>query len=80
MAYSNARVRLGLITFSITLARTSPFSVLDAKIPIEKRIQAVDSIRSLYKDCLEPRCAPLLSHLDEPGANPLTAFATCYGM
>ncbi len=29
-----------------------------------------------YRDCLAPRCGPVLSHLDEPGAKPLNTF--CY--
>jgi hypothetical protein len=46
--------------------------------PLSKdaREAVILSIETLYSDCFTPRCAPVLGHLDEPGANPLNRV--CY--
>lgn len=47
----------------------------DHDVPLTKRVDAIVAAKILYKDCLEPRCAPCLSNLDQPGANGLNSFA-----
>jgi hypothetical protein len=43
-------------------------------VPLATRVQAMMAAKLLYKECLEPRCAHCLGHLDQPGANRLNRF------
>lgn len=43
--------------------------------PLETRLQAIKSMKYLYRDCLEPRCQPVLGCLSEKGGK-LNEF--CY--
>jgi hypothetical protein len=52
------------------------FAVMDTKVSIAKRVEAIRSIKHLYTGCFEPRCAPVLSHIDEAGGNRLNNI--CY--
>jgi len=74
--YSNEQVNHGLYHIFSNSCSDIAFSVSDKKVPVEKRKRAIASIGHLYSDCFEQRCAPVLSHLDEPGANPLNMV--CY--
>lgn len=52
------------------------FAFLDAKVPIEKRLRGVRSFIPLFTQYYAARCSSHLSHIDEPGSNPLNS--TCY--
>ena len=45
-------------------------------VPVEARERCVAAIVRLCADLFEPRCPPVLGHLDEPGSNPLNH--ACY--
>ncbi|WP_119304488.1 hypothetical protein [Dongia deserti] len=48
----------------------------DATVPIEARLACVEAMSSLFARLFQPRCEPVLSHLDEPGDNELNRI--CY--
>lgn len=52
------------------------FAFASDAVPLDNRLDGIRAIKHLYTDCFEPRCVPVLGHLDEPGANPLNSF--CY--
>jgi hypothetical protein len=45
-------------------------------VPVEARKRCVAAILPLFADLFDPRCAPVLGHLDQPGSGPLNA--ACY--
>ena len=45
------------------------FSLKAQSVPKSARIEALQSIRTLYTDCFERRCEPVLGHRNEPGGN-----------
>ena len=49
---------------------------MNESVPVQLRLRAIEAIKTLYQDCFTPRCAPVLGHLNEPGANPLNQV--CY--
>jgi hypothetical protein len=52
------------------------FALLDENVPWPERQRCIRSIHQLYEQCFARRCSPHLSHVDEPGANPLNLV--CY--
>jgi hypothetical protein len=48
----------------------------DETVPIEARAACIESMSTLFARLFQPRCAPVLSHLDEPGGNALNNI--CY--
>lgn len=51
-------------------------SLTEATVPIEARLACIESISTLFARLFQPRCEPVLSHLDEPDANALNRI--CY--
>lgn len=51
-------------------------SLVDPEVPITLRLRALRSFVPLFEQVMATRCSPHLSHLDEPGANPLNS--ACY--
>jgi hypothetical protein len=49
---------------------------LDNDVPIASRLRALRSFVPLFQQVMAVRCSDHLSHLDEPGANPLNS--SCY--
>lgn len=45
-------------------------------VPFAKKRDCILAIRQLYADCFAPRCPPVLGHLSEPSASPLSGV--CY--
>ncbi|MBP7759828.1 MAG: hypothetical protein KA178_11275 [Alphaproteobacteria bacterium] len=41
------------------------FSIRDGTAPIQKRLDAIKSMKNMYSDCFEIRCHPVLGHLSE---------------
>jgi hypothetical protein len=76
LAYSDGQVNQGLHYIFNNSCSNVVFAILDGNFPFEQKLDAIRSIKVLYKDCFAPRCAPVLSHIDEPGANPLNGI--CY--
>jgi hypothetical protein len=51
-------------------------SLIATELPTSLRLRALRSFVSLFGQVMAVRCSPHLSHLDEPGANPLNS--ACY--
>ena len=52
------------------------FCLSDSSLPLALRRRALRSFVPLFEQVMVPRCTPVLSHLDEPGASPLNS--ACY--
>jgi hypothetical protein len=52
------------------------FALADLAVPNSSRLRALRSFLPLFEQVMAGRCSPHLSHLDEPGANPLNG--ACY--
>ena len=50
--------------------------LIDGSVPIEARTDCIEAFSTLFARLFQPRCEPVLSHLDEPGANALNGI--CY--
>ena len=74
--YSDQQLRNGLAYIFYNYASDVIFTICRKGVAEEKRVGAVCNMTAPYRDCLAPRCAPVLSHLDEPGSTPLNTF--CY--
>jgi hypothetical protein len=46
------------------------------RVTTERSVACISAIYTLFERIFAPRCAPVLSHLDEPGANDLNSI--CY--
>ncbi len=51
-------------------------SLVSSEVPLSARVRAVRSFVPVFEQLMSVRCAPLLSHLDEPGLKPLNS--ACY--
>jgi len=58
------------------LASEESHALYSREVPVEARERCVAALYRLYADLFDPRCAPALGHLDEPGAGALNA--ACY--
>lgn len=74
--YSNAQVNQGLWLVTGSSGSTISAALFDTCVPWPRRESALASIPCLYERCFALRCSEHLSHLDEPGANPLNSI--CY--
>ncbi len=52
------------------------FCILDEALPLKERLETVDAIYLLYRDCFSKRCSNELSHLAKVEGNPLNSI--CY--
>ena len=48
----------------------------DVSVPIDARTACIEAFSTLFARLFQPRCEPVLSHLDEPGGNALNRI--CY--
>jgi hypothetical protein len=78
LRFSVGQVAQGLDFLFNPALSNHAFSLKAESVPKSARIEALQSIHTLYTDCFERRCEPVLSHLDEPGSNPLNSV--CYMM
>ena len=76
LSYSDAQVNQGLNYLVSGNCSDWMYDVLDDSVPWLERRQCIHSIYTLFEQCFAKRCSPHLSHLDEPGANPLNSV--CY--
>ena len=74
--YSDAQLNQGLWFIVSNACSNHMFALLDENMPWPERQRCIRSIRQLYEQCFARRCSPHLSHVDEPGANPLNLV--CY--
>lgn len=73
--YSIWQISLGLEYLFDGSMSDFTFSIRDGNTPIERRIEAISSIKNIYQQVFEPLCEPKLGHLSEVG-NKLNDF--CY--
>jgi hypothetical protein len=52
------------------------FALLDETVPLVERLRCISSFYTLFEKLYAVRCSAHLSHLDEPGSNPLNMV--CY--
>ncbi|MBA4097152.1 MAG: hypothetical protein C0484_10350 [Rhodospirillum sp.] len=50
--------------------------LIDGSVPIEARVACIEAMQSLFARLFQPRCAPILSHMGEPGGDKLNGV--CY--
>jgi hypothetical protein len=74
--YSDAQLNQGLWFIVSNACSNHMFALLDESLPWSRRRRCISSIQQLYEQGFAPRCSPHLSHVDEPGANPLNMV--CY--
>jgi hypothetical protein len=75
-AFSNSQINHGLQYIFNNTCSNIVFALISDDVPAEIRLRAIDSIKILYKDCFESRCAPVLGHINELGSNPINEI--CY--
>jgi hypothetical protein len=75
-SYSNDQLRYGLSYILENGASDVVFALMSEDVPTELRLRAVASLKHVYSEIFERRCAPVLGHIDEPGANALNYI--CY--
>ena len=74
--YSDAQVNQGLWYLASNACSSHMFALMEERVPWPARRRCIASIHQLYEQCFVTRCSPHLSHIDEPGANPLNSV--CY--
>ncbi len=72
--FSDSQIGQGL-TYLISVDDHCRFLADDA-VPADTRVTCISAMRTLFRQIFEPRCVPILSHLDEPGGNELSYI--CY--
>ena len=50
--------------------------LVDDAVPLDARTSCIEAFSTLFARLFQPRCEPMLSHLDEPGGNALNRI--CY--
>ena len=76
LPYSDAQLKQGLWFLVSNSCSDHMLALHKAEVPWPARERCIRSMQVLYEACFARRCSPHLSHLDEPGANPLNAV--CY--
>jgi hypothetical protein len=74
--YTDAQLNQGLWFLASNACSSHMFALMDESIPWQRRERCIQSFHLLYEGCFARRCSPHLSHVDEPGANPLNMV--CY--
>ncbi len=74
--YGDRQVAEGL-NYIVNNACSSVVAVLfDDAVSVQLRLRAIESIKTLYRDCFAPRCASVLCHTGQKGGNALNL--PCY--
>jgi len=74
--YSNMQLKRGL-WYIIDCGNSNELvSLLDKSIPLQEKLDTIDSISLLYRNCFFERCDSSLSHRGEAKENPLNVL--CY--
>jgi len=74
--FSDAQVNQGIWFLVSTACSDYMFSLKDSSVDIALRVEAIESIYLLYKDCFQRRCSESLSHLDHKSKSELNPI--CY--
>ena len=74
--YSDAQLNQGLWFLVSNACSSHMFAPMNESLPWSARRRCILSIHQLYEQCFARRCSSHLSHIDEPGANPLNMV--CY--
>jgi hypothetical protein len=74
--FSDEQLRYGLAYIFDNGCSDVVFALMSADAPQTLRLRAINAIRLLYSELFEQRCAPVLGHTSEAGANPLNYV--CY--
>ena len=74
--YTDAQLNQGLWFLASNACSNHMFALMNESIPWVARQRCIGSFHQLYEQCFARRCSPHLSHIDEPGANPLNMV--CY--
>ena len=74
--YTDAQLNQGLWFLASNACSSHMFALMNESIPWSARKRCIGSFHQLYEQCFARRCSPHLSHVDEPGANPLNMV--CY--
>jgi hypothetical protein len=74
--YSDAQVYHGLEYIFTNKRSNFVFSLMSDHVPVALRLEAIESIKTLYRDCFTPRCALALSDDKVARDNPLNSV--CY--
>ena len=75
-SYSNDQLRYGLSYILENGASDVVFSLMSDDVPTELRLRAIASLKHVYAEIFERRCAPILGHTGESGGNALNYI--CY--
>jgi hypothetical protein len=74
--FSDAQLNQGLWFLASNACSNRMFALMDPSVPWTARRRCIESMHQLYEQCFARRCTPHLSHIDEPGTNPLNMV--CY--
>ena len=74
--YSNEQLRYGLSYILENAASDVVYSLMSEEVHIALRLRAIASLKHVYSEVFEQRCAPVLGHINEPGDNALNYI--CY--
>lgn len=74
--FSDGQITLGLNYLFNNSCGSLIFALASEEVPMPSRVAAVHSMKHLYSDCFDRRCAPVLGHIDEKGGNALNGI--CY--
>ncbi|MGD9641585.1 MAG: hypothetical protein AB7V08_02480 [Elusimicrobiales bacterium] len=74
--YSNRQLKDGLWYLFDPSNSNELFCLLDETLPLKERLETVDAIYLLYRECFFKRCSKELSHLSKVSGNPLNSI--CY--
>lgn len=75
-AYSDEQLNQGFWYIVSNGASDYLLALLEQQVPLQARLRCIRSFVNLFEKLFAVRCSPHLSHLDEPGANPLNP--SCY--
>lgn len=74
--FADSQIAQGLHYLIDPGASNHSHAAFDRAVPLAERLRCLSAIHNLFARIFAPRCAPVLSHLDEPGAVPLNGV--CY--
>ena len=74
--YADSQISQGLTYLVNTMASGDCGWFYSRAVSVSDRLRAISAIYSLFDQLFQPRCAPILLHVDEEGAKPLNS--NCY--
>jgi hypothetical protein len=74
--YADSQISQGLTYLVNTISSGDCGWFYSRAVSVSDRLRAISAIYSLFDQLFQPRCAPILLHVDEEGAKPLNS--NCY--